>query len=873
MRMRIMTFFLSLSVLLGMIVIPNSASAADNVPLREYEILKAVGIFKFDEETFNTKEGISTGDFIVLLINSLGGNLDKYSDNVLSAAQKSGLIGNESIEPLRFIEYSKALELAKKALAFGNDIEQERSSQIDFSDLTKGISAGKSNFISCDNAIRLIYNMVNIKGTYYVTGYDAYGYKKLRYNKDATLLLKFRNIYEVKGIVTENKYTSMYEEGELSDNDLKIDGTLFHSKEDLSDFLGMNTTSFVQREDSEDVDTIIYMEERIGKNEMLTIAAEDLNEWNADKTKLSYYSNNRSKTISIDKTASFIYNGVACTEFSDKILLPNDGYIDFIDNNDDGKYDVVKISSYEYLPVENVATASKTIYSKYAYAGCLQKLELDTDDSDIYIDITKNGEPIQLRDIKEWDILTVRRSLGDNPKRIMIEVSDDKITTTADSISLSQNEVTLDGNVYKLSDAVIQAMKDENSKAKEPSTDSEYTYYLSSDGKIAGIYGDISNNTRVGYLKNIWIEDNGETIGIKIFTDTGEWETYNLTSKLNFNDKREKSENVYAKLHPGNQVDCQLIYFRVNSKGEVNKITTSVFTKKRGYGGFSKSEKIKGCWRPTGKCFDSKIFLPAAPTIFVVPEDKKNSQEADYRIASTADFVDGREYTFEAYNVDEFGVAEFIVLSMDYEINTFAIVEDIWDGVDSDDNQKKIIHGKIGDYLNFEVFISEDCTTFKDYYDSETVYSINDLKAGDILRLAMDTKGDVVQIQRMYTLSDGYKPHQTNEVILQVVDFSNFEVTNSFDVTYKYTSAKVEKTSAENSLILLNYEYDFGSRTQALKVDANTKYTVVDGGRGRGQGTAKTGSFNDIEPGDYVFIDVWASVARDVIIIKNIEED
>lgn len=868
MKKRVAAIVLSLAVVLGIISVPGSISAAENESIREYEILKATGIFRFDE-TFNTQEGISVGNFLVLLVNALGGSYNEYSDAVFTTATQDGLLDGKYQDFGRFIEYSDAVELAKRALSYGNYMDSEAAdSLLKLSALTKGISNTTSRFISCDNAVKLIYNMVTMGGIYELRGLNSDG-RNLEYDKEGSLLSKFRDIYIVEGVVTENRYTTMYEEGVLLGNDLKIEGEQFHSNQDYSEFFGVDVTAFVYIPDREDDANIIYLEERGNKNKFLSVTAEDLIAWDSSKTRLTYYENTRKKTLTVDKSAVFLYNDVICTDFSNETLLPKDGEINLIDNDADGKYDVVKITANEYFPVEYISTSANIIQSKYSYDGCLQKLKLNMDDQGTYVEITKDGQPITLKDIKEWDILTVKKSMGENPKLTRIEVSDKKITTWADEVNLNDRKVTLEGQEYTLSCAVLQAMNDADSQAREPSANYELTYYFAADGKIAGVYGELTDNMQTGYLVKVAKDIEGlETrIRLRLFEDTGEWQTLDLAEKVVFNENRVNAEDVYAQLHPGQNPDRQVIRFVTNSEGEVKKLMTAVETTQTGYDGFSRSGLMSGRWRIKGKCFDSKVFLPAVPKIFVVPQDEDSAKESDYRMGSTSDFATDELVTFEAYNLDEFSVAEIIVLSVEPKANTFAVVSSVGTAMNGNSEPQRVIYGKIGEYDNFKIFISDYCTTFTDYYSKEGVYSVDTLQPGDMLLLAMNTSGEVVQIQRLYTLSDGQKPRQTNEIYVPIVDFSNWETSNNFNEVYKYTAATVEKTSEENSLILMNYIYDFGSRLQAIKTEGSTTYTVVDANRRNVN--IRTGSFSDIDPGDYVFIEVAANSAKTVFIIKN----
>lgn len=865
MKKRIAACLLLLTMLLGTAAVPPGISAAETEHTHERDVLTAVGIYRFADGAVDPNiEGIFLGNFLVLIENVLGGSFDTYSDEVLNAAIAQGLLEGEKASPFRFVEYSDAVEIAKRALNYGNYLDGTGANNLlKWSALTKGISNTGSKLLSYDNALKLIYNLSTMDGAYELVGIGSNG-KRLKYNKNRNLLSKYRDIYEVRGVITENRYTSMYEEGSLSGNDLRIEDEIFRADVDYSDFFGTYVNAFVYISDREDEGSILYMEKNAAKNKELSVAAEDLIEWNRTKTQLSYYADGRRKRASINKTAAFLYNDVVCTEFSNVALLPEDGSVDLIDNDGDGQYDVVKITANEYVAVESVSVANGNIYSKYSYDGALNSLSLETDDKDVYVEISKNGQNASLKDIKEWDILTVRKSFGEKPKLTRIEICDEKITDEAEEVNLSEKTVTLAGEEYTLSEALIHAMNHEGSKARVPSVEEEYTYYFAANGKIAGVYGELTDSARMGYLTKVGKRSGpfDDIVQIRLFENNGEWHTFNLASKVIFNGERLKSSEVFPML-----VSRQVISFQLNSSGEIRKIMTAKATTEQGYDGFSRTGKINAYYRTLGRCFDNRIFLSTEPFIFAIPADEENALESDYRMASVSSFEDNHQYSLEAYNVDEFGVTDTLVVNLATTRNAFAVLDGIGEGLDVDGAPQKLICGKIDSYIDFSIPLADGVTTFTNFYDSNAAeHSLNELKKGDILLLTVSNgEGNVEQIRRLHTLADGPRPRQTGEPSAIVTDFSNFASTNNFDVIDKYTAAEVVKTDSQNALILMNYIYDFGSRTQSIKViNSATSYTVIDSKSGR----TWLGGFTDVEPGDYVFIEVNASYARNVFIIK-----
>ncbi|MBO5059935.1 MAG: hypothetical protein J6C82_03375 [Clostridia bacterium] len=854
-----------LALLITLICIMNTAAfsvSAEKQDIREYEILKTLGIVNFDED-FNIEEGIYVEDFLVLLVNSLGYNFAQFNEEATGIAAEKGITsGTEKFGS--FIKYDAAVEMARSVLeaaVYGDSgIARE---MLDFDELTEKISNKGSQFISCENAMKLILNM-NTAPLYVITEYAD---TKARYTKDedTTLLTRYRDIHIVEGMVNETRNTSMYDKGSLLKNDVRIEDTVYSSEIDLTDLFGVNITAFVRVSINND-ETIIYAEPKLNKNKFLTIQSEQLMRWENNNSRLVYGENDRKKSVNVSRAAKFIYNGVVLISYTSDILIPKDGHIELVDNNNDKTYDIVKITSYEYILVDVVRNSDKTITNKYTYGGALESISFDFSEPQRCIEITKNGEQIDFTDIKEWDILRVAKSREADPHVIKADVSDVQITASADEYLADDGEVTLNGKVYTLSKAFITALEKSDKLARKPSTLDEFTYYIASDGRVAAVYGDILSSNQYGWITKLRYNEEEETVFAEIFTEDGVFKKYYFAEKMRYNNVSKKRNEVYDELCPGGTVSRQLLCYSLNSDGELKKIYTAKETAQTAYDGFSKAPQMTYKWRINGKCFDSQVFLKGTPKIFVIPEDEDNAQAAEYFLASTSDFSTDAEYTFSAYNLDEFSMSELFVMNLSKKSNTLIIVDKLVQELNSDDEAETKICGKIGSYSNFSVPIADTLTSIADYYDSEASYPISSLERGDILLAAFRGDGKIIELKRLYTISQGKPPHTTYENITKLTSFSQWTELNSYDVASRYTAATCRKTDKENNLVLLDYTFDFGTRLQSIKVLSGASYSVFDANTNE----SYSGTFSDIEPGDYLFMKVHASAANDVVIIKNV---
>lgn len=860
MKKRLLAFLTLFVMLIESAVALAGESSNSEDTIREYEILKAVGIANFDESVFRIKEGITYGDFLVLVVNSFGHTYSKYSDEVMAVAKEHNLVEADAEPKLdRYIYYKDAEALAKTALMHETYLDKFYISDLaNYKDLKKGITNISSNFISCENAMKLIYNMVVTDlYTFEISSDNNINYVL---NEGDTLLSRYRDIYITEGIVEENEYTSLYGDGKLISGGIRIGDKIFESEADRSDLIGWNTRLFA-REDKYNENYIVYSEKV--KNNSIMVESDSVIGWDDNFTHFSFDYNDKKRTISVNKTAKFLYNGKVFSQFTEEILLPEDGAIEFIDNDKDDRYDVVKIIAYEYMLIDSVSVFADTISNVYTYDGALQKAELELDDVTRKTMIVKDGQSISLKEIKSRDTAAVQKSLDG---RVMkVEIFSDSVTTVANSVDITNRKVQLEGKTYRISNAAITAIEKKDPKIREISGVYELTYYLAGN-VVVGVWGDIPGKANYGYLTKLRYNAEDESYTMRVFDETGVWQELKLAEKIRLNDEEiKKDEDIYSFLCPNDKTRRQLICYSLNSENLVKKLYIAEETDKKGYNGFSNMGEMKYRWRVEGWSLDSEIFVDTKTKIFVIPEDEDNAVPSEYYITSPSSFSTDAEYTFTPYNVDEFGFTDLMVMSLTNEGNTFVMVDHVSTELNSDDDPVKVVYGNVDIYKNFGLQIDNNMTEIGDFFDSKKTYPVNSIKKGDLLMVSMRSDGVINGIKRVYTLTDGKKPRQTQEMYLPINDFSNFAASNLFDVVNRYTAAVVDRVHPSKELIVLNYIYDFGSRTKSLSFSQRTTVTIYDCESNK----FIEGSYSDIEKGDYVVTEIYASSARKVIVYKN----
>ena len=278
--------------------------------------------------------------------------------------------------------------------------------------VSNGIKMPEESKVDQDTAIEILYNTLNaplLKVTKY--GSDA----RAEVDKDVTLLSEAFDVTKFRGIPVANEKTEIYGNSKAAKRQINfsdkrqnaimafdIGGT------DVGNYLGYNIEMFV-RNDKEDIPVILYY--YLDNNTIEDVVANDIL---PDKTKLSaltYLKENDEKEtkLNIAQNAAFIYNGGGLYEVQQADLIPDMGNVKLIDNDGDGKYDVIYITDYTNYVVDALNPADAKITLQYFVNG-INILELDQNSDDYDLTMYKNGSKVGFEAVKPWDIVSLAES-------------------------------------------------------------------------------------------------------------------------------------------------------------------------------------------------------------------------------------------------------------------------------------------------------------------------------------------------------------------------------------------------------------------------------------------------------------------------------
>ena len=393
------------------------------------------------------------------------------------------------------------------------------------------------------------------------------------YDEENTHLSKKHDIYYKKGIVNANHLTALSEERSELPGYLEIDGEEFTMSDRCTDeagLLGCYVEYYYYEDNSERVLLWAKPHER---NERITIRSTQLLDFSGNVYHYLKSADSKRETRAIlADNFDMIYNGVV--DLHPTVFMPQDGTVTLIDNNFDGRYDVVMIESLETVFVGSV------YYETYQVRDFYTQAELTFDeeeDSDVVYTYYKDGKPARFSDIQPNNVLSIARSRETNAqKAVTIYISATAIEGEVSQVYQdSQTDIwwaVIGEETYPLH-GYIRAMSQVTIRDKG-------TFYLDYLGRIAGNELLYKTGMQYGYLMKVYVNEETTFLTMKILTESGKILYFDWNEKTKINDIKDSNENVLEMLKKGydgrvyDKVPAQPIRFATNRVGEITKLYT-----------------------------------------------------------------------------------------------------------------------------------------------------------------------------------------------------------------------------------------------------------------------------------------------------------
>lgn len=586
---------------------------------------------------------------------------------------------------------------------------------------------------------------------------------------DKTILTKYRNIYNSRGIITANEISGFDTQNGVGKGTVRI--LDIDQNEDIymvgntgaDELLGMGVKYYYYLDESSDKKTLLAVDGY--KTIINEIEAEDID--SVDSGAVTYFDGDKKRTQKVSPIAPVIKNGVYMGKLAHALtkgdLTVGSGSVIFIDNDDDSKADVVTIKSYITGMIDNVSVAMNKIFLKNAEA-------ISFDFENELNRIIKDGKRITAEELNEFDVVSIMKS--DDSDVITIYVSSYQ-PIEGEMEKYSGEAVTIDGSEYRLSDRInIDGVVYSRETLQENfKLISSATIYLNFKREIAGIF---SNDIKeqYAYLVGAAYEDLGgeNKLHIKVFTQRGKISKYTSDEKVKVDGKRIEAGKAYEKLLSGSTVQKQIIRFSVNDENILTDIILPDITAGNNgeayegddslipYGDPYRFKSQRFYWKKGLANAEEGIkeFVVSDTTLIMqIPLD---SNEKNFRLLTRDIFQDSSNYDVMAYNVSKTGEAAVVAVSLSASENientvTTYMVKDVVETVDEyNDVVTKLECVSQGKEVS--IFCDEDTTVFqyvpdvdgKVVEDSRVELDVSDIKAGALIQHSGGTTASAIRL-------------------------------------------------------------------------------------------------------------------------------
>ena len=523
-------------------------------------LINADIILGYDDGTFQESKNINQEEVLIMCVNILG--FDNYS-----------MVGHE-----KYGVYKSLIEGTKLSELFDNR----------YGEITRDMLTDILYEFLFTNVIK---RDITTKGA-------------LKYSFGTqTVLSKFYEYSVKEGIVSANEFTSLTSSGgAVQKNGIQIEDVLikFAEKDDINSYLGYYVS--VIYDDNGDGKAIKL---NLKKNSQFVIEANSIEKFDETTYTLSYEDENEKiKNIEIKNDVTLIFNDVVIEDLYDNaIFTPSNGKLVFIDNDRDGKYEILKIDAYATYIVESVTENGKILSDAMQLHD---KIDLEK----ASYRITKNGEKIDYSNIGRYSVVMVAAPYvtyrtEQNIRYMTPDVTRSnfyKIVAMDKKISGAKNggnneEIKIAGETYEYSDELNIAISMGRIVVPNNGTTFEIGLDLNGDAAYLNTSAITVQGVTYAFLKRLVYDEDTESVAFKAFNENGAHISVSLPEKVyvyrmwsngsvtvrNYYKKKIEAVKLVDKTTVPEFFDegefvPQLIKYSANSNGEIDTIYVAVDT-------------------------------------------------------------------------------------------------------------------------------------------------------------------------------------------------------------------------------------------------------------------------------------------------------
>ena len=551
-----------------------------------------------------------------------------------------------------------------------------------------------------------------------------------------------------EGRVTATAYCSADGSETGSKKFVCIENVRYKTETDPSEFFGCYVEFVVRETDGEDI--ITFIKPKDGMNDEIEIEAEDIISYKNRKYEF-YKSSGKRSSVSFADNAAIIFNGGTASDIDESDMIPADGKIKLIDNNDDSLYDAVFITSPELKEVSSVNANEMSVF-------CSDRTRYETQK---YDEVIFDG--VGINEIKKDSVINVFKNSAAGVIRIvgLTETLSGKLTAKSDE------DMTVDGKSYKLVSNVLYET--------QPKVGENINVVLDYAGRIAKV--SVISSKNAGFLIKASANDDIEgAVYIKILNADGKCENIKVAEKLELNNAvYGNAENIIKALKfGGSDIKEQLIIYELNADGELKKIETA-YNADKNYKEELNNKKSEDCLRMIHACsFDpssealeyrsvqrtfglQQVFAARTNTkVFIIPKGGSSNTD-DYKLTNLSFFKSESKYKIDAYSYSKGDYIADVIIYYEEKAGSgirpvmtnmqYAYVAGFGEAILEDETVGSVVKLRMaGKTETVDVVINDDVDITKVYAYSSADEGLYALDKGDIIMFETDTKGHMKSV-------------------------------------------------------------------------------------------------------------------------------
>lgn len=487
------------------------------------EILKTLGVANTFLATYNESATMTRRQFCIMMKDFLGKsfgattNLIPFDDvmdydpdiGVLRTMTELGFMygfDDNTFRPDEEVAYEDAITVMVNMLGYKLPAESKGGYPMGYlavaaqEGLLEGVTPVSGKAITHGDILTLLSNFIGIE----VLEQVSFGSEsKFQAVENETILAKHFNVYKGDGIVNGTNESMLDMSSALTEDKVQIgESILYVNGTNAKAYFGYDVEYYYELNKSGISKLVgIYPSD---KNEELIIDVADKGNFEGSELTYSVEGSNKLYKAKIQIGTVTVYNGVAAAFDREKINNMQEGFLKFLDNDGDGRYDVLFVEEIRYFVVKNVDKINGILYGKYSLTSGDDIIKLEEDDFEVKYTITDaNGAPYDISKIKEWDVLSVTSATIGTDKVIKIKVASNMVSGKLTTLSGEYGDydyVTINDTQYKVSNTMNALIVDGD--IPDFKLGEEISLVLNALGSAVTVKKDSKFSGKLGILKD-----------------------------------------------------------------------------------------------------------------------------------------------------------------------------------------------------------------------------------------------------------------------------------------------------------------------------------------------------------------------------------